>query len=160
MGILFEPIRQFLPNEKEIVFSLFKSIFDSSEVPYFDATWKGRSPSSVGLFSRRGELRGFALVVGNEIKYIGIAKRYQGRGYGSDLLHEVVQRTLHGVVRSVWLIPVDDPTVMNWYIKRGFALSSTRILSSNDRQHRMVYRDYNTRSSSQKYMRKARPIFS
>lgn len=146
-----EPIRQFLPNEKEIVFSLFKSIFDSSEEPYFNATWKGRSPSSVGLFSQRGGLRGFAIVVGNEIKYIGIAKRYQGRGYGSTLLHEAVQRTLHGVVRSVFLVPVDDPKVIGWYNKRGFALSSSRLLPGKMWKHILVYRNYNTRSSSKEH---------
>jgi ribosomal protein S18 acetylase RimI-like enzyme len=142
------PIRQLLPNEKEIVFSLFKSIFDSSEEPYFEQTWKKRSSSSVGVFSPRGEMRGFALVVGNEIKYIGIAKRYQGRGYGSDLLHEAVQRTLHGVIRSVFLVPVDTPTVIEWYKKRGFALSSSRWLPCKAWRHIMVYRDYNIRSCS------------
>ena len=140
-------IRPLLPNEKEIVFSLFKSIFDSSEEPYFDTTWKERSPSSVGLFSPRGDMRGFALVVGNEIKYIGIAKRYQCRGYGSDLLHEAVQRTLHGIIRSVFLVPVDDPKVIEWYKKRGFSLSSSKLLSSKMWRHVLVYRNYNTRSS-------------
>lgn len=142
-----ELIRPLLPNEKEIVFSLFKSIFDSSEEPYFDPSWKQRSPSSVGLFSRRGEMRGFALVVGNEIRYIGIAKRYQGRGYGSNLLHEAVQRTLHGVIRSVFLVPVDDAKVIGWYKKRGFALSCSRLLPNKVWRHILVYRDYTTRSS-------------
>jgi ribosomal protein S18 acetylase RimI-like enzyme len=141
-----ELIRPFLPNEKEIVFSLFKSIFDSSEVRYFELSWKERSPSSVGLFSPEGELRGFTLVIGNELKYIGVSNKYQGSGYGSRLLHEAVQRSLHGTIRSLYLIPVDNPKVIEWYKKRGFSLSSSKRLYSNIWRHILVYRDYNTRS--------------
>jgi ribosomal protein S18 acetylase RimI-like enzyme len=138
-------IRPLLSNEKEIVSSLFKSTFDVSEEPYFEPVWAEHSPSSVGLFSNRGELRGFVLVVGNEIKYICVAKRYQCRGYGSELLHEAIKKTLHGVIRSIYLVPVNDEKVIQWYKKRGFVITSER---ENPKRILMVYSDYNTRSRS------------
>jgi ribosomal protein S18 acetylase RimI-like enzyme len=80
--------------------------------------WKYRNCElSCGIFTREGDLLGFALVIDNYVQYLAVHDSFQGMGIGSILLRKILAICIEKG-ESIYLSPLDD--VVGWYCKHGF----------------------------------------
>ena len=109
-------------NHKESIKQCFMTIFDESELRYFNEI-KDFSLSYVAL-DRNKRVKGFILVNKSnqhaefEIAYLGISCRYRRRGY-SKILLQIVLNNLEN--HSIWLNTFNDNlTACRLYEQMGF----------------------------------------
>ena len=119
-------------------YRLFQTAFDMSENHKFKEAWANRERSlSLGYWVN-GKLIGAALVCGHRLHYIYIDAKYRSKGFGSELLQEILAHspTLH-------LTPVDNPKIHEWYLQHGFRLSQIhgayRLYAHHDHYLRSIH---------------------
>ena len=101
---------------------IFTSLFTESEDKKFTTAWRNRTKGlSMGIYKNK-DLVGFALVQGSQLAYIGIHPSYQAFGLGSKLLRNVLEQAFEKG-QNIYLTPVNNQRVIQWYMKHGFALS-------------------------------------
>jgi ribosomal protein S18 acetylase RimI-like enzyme len=116
-------IRQYSKTNLDSLIECFNSIFDKTEIPYFELI-TDLSYSFVGL-NRRNEVKAFIIVsktagkaAAFEIAYLGVSSRYRRRGY-AKLLIEYVFRNLIG--HTFWLTAlVENTGARKLYEEIGF----------------------------------------
>lgn len=80
--------------------------------------WRYRNNDlSRGIFSKEGDLLGFALVVDNYVQYLAVHSSFQGLGIGSILLKSILELCMDKGI-SIKLSPLED--VIGWYCRHGF----------------------------------------
>ena len=109
-------------NHKESIKQCFMTIFDESELRYFNEI-KDFSLSYVAL-DRNKSVKGFILVNASkkyaeyEIAYLGISCRYRRKGYSKTLL-QIVLNNLEN--HTIWLNTFNDNlTACRLYEQMGF----------------------------------------
>jgi GNAT superfamily N-acetyltransferase len=95
---------------------IFHSAFD---ITYpLHRLWRHRNHDlSCGIFTREGDLLGFALVIDNYVQYLAVHDAFQGLGIGTVLLKKILEICIDKNI-SIYLSPLDD--VVGWYCKHGF----------------------------------------
>jgi GNAT superfamily N-acetyltransferase len=88
---------------------------------------------SCGIFSKEGDLLGFALVVDNYVHYLAVHNSLQGLGLGTLLLRKILEKCIDMNI-SLQLCPVEN--MIRWYCKHGF-------YGTNDGE--LVFHTHNTR---------------
>lgn len=109
---MIKPLKQ---TDYIVVKQLFYDIFDMSEDPYFIAAWRNRMPDASLGYWVADVLVGAAIVSKHRLQYIYMHPEYRGNGTGTRLLQAVLKQT-----PNLHLTPVDDATVIQWYVKNGF----------------------------------------
>lgn len=138
-SIMFTILREF-----DLTFArhLFQRNFHSSENSYFKDAWNKRTREhSYGLWSK-GHLLGMAIVCGKKLEYICVDPDHQGKGWGTKLLHHVMDQC-----PNLYLHPADDPALCQWYERQGFQLSN-EIDYPEYTKRCYVRHAYSTRSKS------------
>ena len=105
--------------------------------------WKYRNHDlSRGIFTKEGDLLGFALVVDNYIHYLAVHSSLQGHGLGSYLLRRILELCIDKGI-SIELTPAEG--VIGWYCKHGFYGSKDGELvfhTHNTRRQGLFLRNY------------------
>ena len=103
------------------IHDIFTSLFIKTESGKFHDAWRWRTKSlSVGIYKNK-DLVGFALVKGCQLAYIGIHPLWQAFGLGSTLLRAVLTAAFANG-QNIYLTPVNDRRIIQWYTKNGFQL--------------------------------------
>jgi ribosomal protein S18 acetylase RimI-like enzyme len=140
-------IRPLSTSDYESVKDIFYEAFKESEYSdkNCDKSWEDRSvPDSLGVFSTKGLLLGFAIVSFQKrngpnryLDYLAVHSKFRGHDLGSKLLRHILNicKTLG---QSIHLYPVDSERIKAWYRSHGF----------RDTSHGYMNRHfYNTRLS-------------
>ena len=125
---------------------MFDCVFPESETGLREAFEYRVHNLSKGIYLDSGELAGFILcdVHGNEfqgikINYIVVHPAYQKQGFGSILLHHIVQLCLK-MKKKLTLIPVMKLHILRWYRKQGFRISKVADALGGGKLYEMSYR--------------------
>jgi ribosomal protein S18 acetylase RimI-like enzyme len=90
-------------------------------------SWRDRSvPDSLGIFSTKGLLLGFAIVSFQKrngpnryLDYLAVNSAFRGQDLGSKLLGHILQ-ICRDLRQGIHLYPVDNERVKAWYRRQGF----------------------------------------
>lgn len=106
--------------------AIFNSVFPVKYSLEFTEAWNNRCAElSYGAFSSDGLLLGFLLTTKPQantvqVEFLGVNPRKQKGGIGSFLLQKILNYCIQTKTRAT-LIPVNDPRIIQWYKKYGFA---------------------------------------
>lgn len=122
-------IRPLLQQDYRSIKDIFHDAFDAWKLPVTDLgiSWRRRSiPDSRGIFSREGDLLGFAIVsfhkrngTNRYLDYLAIHSSFRGKDLGTILLSDVIE-SCRDDKSSIHLYPVDSPRIKAWYESHGF----------------------------------------
>lgn len=122
-------IRQLTLNDYKSVKDIFYEAFKGPD--YADKnceeSWRDRSvPDSLGIFSTKGALLGFAIVsfhkrngTNRYLDYLAVHSAFRGQNLGSKLLEHIVA-ICRELRQSIHLYPVDSDSIKAWYRSHGF----------------------------------------
>jgi ribosomal protein S18 acetylase RimI-like enzyme len=122
-------IRPLSTSDYESVKDIFYNTFKEPE--YADKncedSWRDRSvPDSLGIFSTKGALLGFAIVSfhtrngpNRYLDYLAVHSAYRGQDLGSKLLGHIL-KICEDLGTSIHLYPVKSERVRAWYRSQGF----------------------------------------
>jgi len=104
--------------------SFHKEGIDNSDLSYY---WRTRhSDDSLGIFSREGDLLGFAIVIqpaatpnNRYLIYFAVHSAYRGTRLGSTLMSKILEKR-RAAGGAIHLTPLNRAGLREWYIKRGF----------------------------------------
>jgi len=131
------------PVVKEIFQNTFPKTYDEE----FHMSWLTRATAfSFGAF-QKNILCGFILTSYQEelnnsyhIHFLGIHPSVQKGGFGTTLLHKVIQQA-SVYKKPVSLIPLDNEQLIRWYEKQGFSFFGEPIVSPyTGEQERLMLR--------------------
>ena len=111
-------IRPLKDTDYMVTKRLFQNTFCLSEDQYFPEIWINRNINATLGMWEQGALIGAAIVAEGKLEYIFIDETQQSQGFGSKLLHAVLN-----ICPNIHLNPVDDPVICRWYERNGFRLS-------------------------------------
>jgi GNAT superfamily N-acetyltransferase len=143
-------IRPLTTNDYREVKNIFYDTFKEPE--YADKnceeSWRDRSvPDSLGIFSTKGALLGFAIVsfhkrngTNRYLDYLAVHSAFRGQDLGSKLLGHIID-ICKNLRQGIHLYPVASERVKAWYRSKGFRETSGGYMN----QH-----FYETRSSQNK----------
>jgi GNAT superfamily N-acetyltransferase len=141
-------IRPLLTQHYKSVKEIFREVFEVEGLGAKDLyhAWRHRSHDDcTGLFTRQGDLVGFAILyytIGNPyniyLAFIAICPSRQGENLGSRILTHCLQKAVREN-RSIHLYSLDYPTLKKWYCKHGFSKSCSG---------KMNFHSYRTRSQA------------
>lgn len=116
---------------------IFTECFDGTPIRDFQSAWRARlRSSSLGLYTREGDLIGFLLCdiggykyMNTHITFLSIHPRFQQYRLGSFILQTFLKKEIEAG-RSVSLTPIYTEHVWSWYHKQGFYV--TRYSKATD----------------------------
>lgn len=117
-------------NIKKLTVEHYASVRDifNQQFPYKDfsladlhTSWRDRSRDlSIGVFTKEGDLLGFALIENNYTSFIAIHSSYQGNNLGSNLITNILKKCIRDN-RSMYLYPLHQKqNLIKWYGSHGF----------------------------------------
>jgi len=113
---MIRPLKQ---TDYMVTKRLFQKVFFLTEDPHFVTAWARRdTDASVGYWIS-DVLVGAAIVRGSKLEYIFTNDTFRGHGIGTHLLNTVIKQC-----PNLYLTPVDDPAVRQWYSKHGFRMTT------------------------------------
>jgi ribosomal protein S18 acetylase RimI-like enzyme len=102
---------------------IFTQQFNYNDISLGDLylSWKYKSNDhSLGVFTRDGDLLGFALVQDNYTSFIAVHSSYQGGNVGSSLITNILKKCIRDN-RSMYLYPLQQRhKLIKWYGSYGF----------------------------------------
>jgi ribosomal protein S18 acetylase RimI-like enzyme len=110
---------------------IFTQQFNHKDITTKDLyySWKNRSRDlSIGIFTKEGDLIGFALVDYNYISFIALHSSFQKMNLGSTLIMNILKKCIRDN-RSIYLYPLEQrQKLINWYGSHGFYKTSNGFL--------------------------------
>jgi len=127
-------LRPLRSSDFKAVLELFSKTFPEMDAPDFHRAWQAKNDhSSMGLFDK-AILIGFGLVSGNRLWFIAIDRAFQSYGYGTMLLRSIMK-----TMDEVYLAPDNNPKIVDWYKRQGFAIIQTLPFVHKDIPIYMMY---------------------
>jgi ribosomal protein S18 acetylase RimI-like enzyme len=122
-------------EEYPMVRDIFNATFPTKYSDEFRIAWMGRATAySWGLWEKN-KLQGFVLTSFQEslehsyhIHFLGIDPSVQKGGFGTTLLHKVLQQA-SDEQKPVSLIPLANERLIRWYEKQGFSYFGKPFMS-------------------------------
>lgn len=133
---------------------IFHEVFDKGEWPEFNWIWRYRSKrESLGIFTREGDIMGFALILGHarNLKYICVHPMYQYKKLGTVLLTAILKNCV-AIDKNLSLVPAND-FVTAWYARHGFNKTTMFRASDNTLWAKMNFHTKRTRMNRLKLKR-------
>ena len=126
MYTVIHPLRT---QDYHSVRDIYHDAFDRHDLPVKDlgVSWRARSiPDSYGIYSREGDLLGFAIVsfhakngANRYLDYLAVHSTFRGMDLGSKLLNYILQ-LCYETKSSIHLYPLDSERLLAWYAQHGF----------------------------------------
>lgn len=119
-------VRYLKKTDFDDVYSIFYKVFDRHEDEAFLNAWIHYNPAlSYCVVSEKGEIKGFLLCQEHHIEFIGIHPESQGKGLGTILLHNLLDKCKRERLRITLEPSNSDPKLIRWYEKHGFLRTHT-----------------------------------
>ena len=107
----------------EACWNIFYEVFERHEDEVFLTAWISLNPALSFVIEMDGEIGAFLLTRETHVEFIGVKKTHQGKGLGTTLLHNLLDKCKRESI-SVSLVPSNsDPKLIRWYENHGFRLT-------------------------------------
>lgn len=125
-------LRKLSNNDYDTLMSIFQAVFPVKYSLEFLDVWLHRNPDLSFGAELDGKLVGFILVrqlqpYNQQIEFLGVSPSIQKGGIGTSLLQEVIECSNGS---TLWLIPVQEDHIINWYRKYGFQEDGEPFIST------------------------------
>ena len=113
-------MRYLLKTDFEECWTIFYSVFERHEDEVFLSAWKEQNPFLSFVLYEGHRIEAFLLTRGTHVEFIGVKKDHQGKGLGTILLHNLLDRCKRDSI-SISLVPSNsNPKLIRWYESNGF----------------------------------------
>lgn len=128
------------------VWEIFQKTFPSKYIDEFRYAWIHRATAYSWATWQDNVLQGFIITSfqaklenSYHIHFLGIHPSVQKGGFGTTLLHKVIQQAKEQQ-KPISLYPIKDNKVIRWYEKQGFSFHGNPTISSftGDEEHLML----------------------
>ena len=130
-----------------IVWEIFQKTFPSKYKEEFQYAWIYRATAYSWAFWQDDVLQAFIITSyqanledSYHIHFLGVNPSVQKGGFGTTLLHKVIQQAKEQQ-KPVSLYPIQDIKLIRWYEKQGFSLYGNPIVSpfTGDEEQLMLH---------------------
>ena len=131
------------------VWDIFQRTFPKGYEEEFRCAWLSRATAYSWAAWQNGAIQGFVITSYQEnlensyhIHFIGIHPSVQKGGFGTTLLHKVIEQA-SALQKPVTLIPLNNERLIGWYEKQGFSFFGKPIVSQyTGEEERLMLRPF------------------